>query len=34
MNWNVAMFVSYLIGSTAFIVGSVIGLLLQLGLLR
>jgi hypothetical protein len=34
MNWNVAMFVAYLIGSLAFIVGSVIGLLMQLGVLR
>jgi hypothetical protein len=34
MNRQIAMFVAYLVGSTAFIVGSVIGLLLQMGVLR
>ncbi len=34
MNWNIVMFMAYLIGSTAFIVGSVIGVLLQLGVLK
>jgi hypothetical protein len=34
MNWNVIMFVAYMIGSLAFIVGSGIGLLIQLGMIR
>jgi hypothetical protein len=34
MNWNIVMFVAYLIGSAAFIAGSVIGLLLQVGVIK
>lgn len=34
MNWSVVMFVAYMVGSLAFIAGSTIGLLMQLGLLK
>jgi hypothetical protein len=34
MDWNVAMFVAYLIGSLAFIIGSTIGLLMQTGVIK